>query len=80
MDHLAAEERSVGFGLIRTTYMVLGASGSVVTGVVADGWGWSAAILGLAVLQVGMLVAIVLGPLRDGVGTEASRSVPAGSS
>ena len=80
MDHLAPAERSVGFGLIRTTYMVMGASGSVVTGLVADGWGWSSAVLGLAILQAGMLLAIMLGPLRMETQSEASRSVPAGAS
>jgi Major Facilitator Superfamily. len=79
MDHLTPEERSVGFGLIRTTYMVLGAGGSVVTGLVADGWGWSTAVWGLVLLQVGMLLAIVLGPLRSEGRTEAAQSVRAGS-
>ena len=79
MDHLAEDERSVGFGLIRTTYMVLGAGGSVVTGVVADGLGWSSAVLGLALLQAVMLVVIALGPLRRDP-TEASRTIAAGSS
>jgi len=55
MDHLGDEERSAGFGLIRTAYMVLGASGSVVTGAVADLLGWGPAFLGLAVLLGGML-------------------------
>ena len=80
MDHLAPAERSVGFGLIRTTYMVMGASGSVVTGLVADGWGWRSAVMGLAVLQAGMLLTIMLGPLRMETQSEASRSVPAGAS
>lgn len=55
MDHLSDEERSAGFGLIRTAYMVLGASGSVVTGTLADVLGWEAAFLGLALLLAGML-------------------------
>lgn len=59
MDHLSEEERSAGFGLIRTTYMVLGASGSAVTGVVADVLGWKAAFLGLAALLGGMLVVLL---------------------
>lgn len=78
MDHLAPAERSVGFGLIRTTYMVLGAGGSVVTGVVADGWGWPSAVLGLAVLQAGMLLGILFVPLRSSVSSEERRSVRVG--
>ncbi len=59
MDHLGEHERSAGFGLVRTVYMVLGASGSVVTGFVADLFGWGAAFLGLALLLVGMLGALL---------------------
>lgn len=55
MDHLGDEERGAGFGLIRTAYMVLGASGSVVTGAAADLLGWGPAFLGLAALLGGML-------------------------
>ena len=55
MDHLDEHERSAGFGLIRTVYMVLGASGSVVIGVVADLFGWGTAFLGMTLLLVGML-------------------------
>lgn len=59
MDHLEANERSAGFGLIRTVYMVLGASGSVVTGTVADMMGWGPAFLSLAVLQGVMLLVLL---------------------
>jgi MFS family permease len=59
MDHLDAEERSAGFGLIRSAYMVLGATGSVVTGAAADLLGWEAAFLGLAVLQGAMLLVLL---------------------
>lgn len=59
MDHLEADERSAGFGLIRTVYMVLGASGSVVTGTVADVMGWGPAFVGLAVLQSMMLLVLL---------------------
>jgi Arabinose efflux permease len=55
MDHLGEEERSVGFGLIRSAYMMLGAAGSVVTGAAADLLGWGPAFLGLAALLGGML-------------------------
>ena len=59
MDHLDDHERSAGFGLIRTVYMVLGASGSVAVGLVADLFGWGVAFLGLAGLLVGMLGVLV---------------------
>jgi len=60
MDDLSAEERGAGFGLVRTVYMVVGASGSVVVGAVSDAAGWTTAFgilagvmaLGLAVLAV----------------------------
>ena len=61
MDHLDDEERSAGFGLIRTAYMVLGASGSVVTGAAADLLGWGPAFLGLATLLGGMLLVLLYG-------------------
>ena len=65
MDHLDDHERSAGFGLVRTVYMVLGASGSVVAGFVADFFGWGVAFLGLAVLLVGMLGVLLRVLWRD---------------
>lgn len=41
MDHLSEAERNLGFGLIRTVYMVVAASGSVVIGLFADLFGWA---------------------------------------
>ena len=75
MDHLDDHERSAGFGLVRTVYMVLGAGGSVVTGVVADAFGWDAAFLVLGVLLVGMLGALLRTLWRG----EENRRKPAGS-
>lgn len=43
MDRLTDAERGYGFGLLRTVYMFLAASGSVVTGAVASVAGWPAA-------------------------------------
>lgn len=40
MDALGEAERGVGFGLIRTAALLLGAPGSVVTGYVVDTAGW----------------------------------------
>lgn len=54
MDHLSANERGVGFGFIRTVYMMIASTGSLVTGLVADLFGWAVsfgvliALLGLA--------------------------------
>ena len=65
MDHLGAEERSAGFGLIRTVYMILGAGGSVATGTVADALGWGPAFVGLIGLQAGMLAVILCAMARS---------------
>jgi MFS family permease len=65
MDHLDDHERSAGFGLVRTVYMVLGASGSVVTGFVADVFGWGVAFVVLVLLLVGMLGALVQSTWRN---------------
>ena len=72
MDHLDDHERSAGFGLIRTVYMVLGASGSVAVGLVADLFGWGVAFLGLAGLLVGMLGVLVRLATRPRTGRRVS--------
>ena len=51
MDHLSDAERSAGFGLVRTVYMVIGSLGSVGVGLVADTFGWA--------VSFGMLVAFL---------------------
>ncbi|QLG29248.1 MFS transporter [Halorarum halophilum] len=67
MDRLDAAERGYGFGLIRTTYMFLAASGSVVVGVLADVGGWPLAfgtvigLLGCCLLLLGANRALRLG-------------------
>ncbi|ERH04954.1 MAG: arabinose efflux permease [Halorubrum sp. J07HR59] len=43
IDTLGDAERGAGFGLVRTSYMIVGATGSVVTGALADLLGWTAA-------------------------------------
>lgn len=58
MDVLAEHEQGLGFGLVRTTYMTVGASGSVVVGAVSDSLGWAAAFGILGVLLTIGLVAI----------------------
>ena len=63
IDHLSESERATGFGLVRTVYMTLGASGSVVVGVVADVAGWRASfglLVGLLVVVFGLLVVPVV--------------------
>ncbi len=62
MDNLNDGERGIGFGVIRTTYMVLGASGSVVTGWIADTFSWGTAFLTLAGL-LGLMLVTLLGLL-----------------
>jgi len=60
MDLLSDAERGAGFGLVRTAYMVLGASGSVVVGTVSDAAGWGAAfglLAGVMALGLGTLLA-----------------------
>ncbi|GAB7091131.1 MFS transporter [Halorubrum luteum] len=55
MDHLATEERGAGFGLVRTVYMVIGASGSVVVGALSDVAGWGVAFgLLAAIMALGL--------------------------
>lgn len=51
MDNLSEAERSSGFGLIRTAYMIVAASGSVVVGVLADAFDWT--------VSFGFLVALL---------------------
>ena len=43
LDRLSAAEQGAGFGLVRTVYMILGASGSLVVGAVSDIAGWPVA-------------------------------------
>jgi sugar phosphate permease len=66
MDLLSDAERGAGFGLVRTAYMVTGASGSVVVGAVSDAAGWPVAFgllacvmaLGLATLSANRLLGL----------------------
>jgi MFS family permease len=44
MDNIALGDRGTDFGTVRMTYVLLGASGSAVTGGVADAFGWVASI------------------------------------
>ena len=54
IDHLSADERATGFGLVRTVYMTIGALGSVVVGTLSDIAGWEVAfgaIIGLLAFE-----------------------------
>ena len=59
LDHMSASEEGMGFGLVRTTYMVFGASGSVGVGILADLFGWASAFLALAGILGVILLALV---------------------
>ncbi len=58
LDHMSADEEGMGFGLVRTTYMVFGASGSVGTGLLADFFGWAVAFLALSGILGTIVVAL----------------------
>ena len=58
MDQLDDAERGFGFGLVRTVYMLLAASGSVVVGSLADAGGWVPAYGIVVLLLAGGLVAL----------------------
>jgi MFS family permease len=57
---LGRAERGRGFGAVRTVYVLLGASGGVVTGLLADAVGWrpAFALLGGALLCAAALTAL----------------------
>jgi MFS family permease len=59
IDALSAAERGAGFGLVRTVYTVVGASGSVGVGLTADLFGWAVAFGTLSLLLFGCFVALV---------------------
>lgn len=61
MDHLGADERGTGFGLVRTVVLLGSSLGSGVTGTLADAVGWLAAFGLVAGLLAGLvaLVAVV---------------------
>jgi len=59
-DTFEPDERGAAFGLVRTAYMILGATGSVVVGVLADVAGWQAAY-GLLIGVTGLGLALLVG-------------------
>jgi len=60
MDALHDDEQGVGFGLVRTVYMLLAALGSVVTGALATVFGWRVAYGVLVVIFAGLAVLLTL--------------------
>lgn len=60
MDNLSEAERGAGFGLVRTVYMIIGASGSVIVGVLADYANWMVAF-GILSLIMGLGFVLITG-------------------
>ncbi len=59
MDGLTGSTRATGFGLFRTVYLLLGATGTAVVGATADVAGWTGAFgLLSALLAVVVLSAV----------------------
>jgi len=65
MDAFSATDRSAGFGLVRTIFMLLGSLGSVVTGVLADEFGWPTAYGLVVVLLCVVIVALAVAAVVD---------------
>lgn len=64
LDHMHPGEEGMGFGLVRTTYMVFGASGSVGVGILADVFDWAVAFGVLAGILGVVLVALTGAAVR----------------
>ena len=60
IDVLSETERGAGFGLVRSVYGFIGALGSVVTGILADVFGWGVAFAVLAALLTIVFLALVV--------------------
>ncbi|SEW13612.1 MFS transporter [Natrinema salifodinae] len=67
VDVLSTAERGLGFGLVRTAYMILGATGSVAVGTAADAFGWTVAFGTLsAIMALGLSAILVNNALSLG--------------
>ncbi|WP_122091047.1 MFS transporter [Halalkalicoccus subterraneus] len=64
MDYLSPEERGAGFGLVRTSYMLVSATGSAVVGSVADIASWGVAFSLFLVLLSVVVLALGANALR----------------
>lgn len=69
LDHMSEKEAGLGFGLVRTTYMVFGASGSVGVGLIADLFDWGVAFLSLSAIMGLILLGLLGAALRRAVVT-----------
>jgi TRAP-type uncharacterized transport system fused permease subunit len=60
MDRFSEEEQGIGFGFVRTGYMLIGSMGSVVTGTIAESMGWISAygLLGVLLFFLFALIAV----------------------
>ncbi|MFC6989701.1 MFS transporter [Haloplanus sp. GCM10025708] len=67
MDRFDASERGAGFGLVRTTFLLVSSTGSVVTGTLAGTHGWTAAY-GLILGMLGVAGVALLANRAFGVG------------
>lgn len=65
MVALPAADRTTGYGLVRSVYMLLGAAGSVVTGTLAEVSGWPAAYGLLVVLLSAVALALLANRALD---------------
>jgi sugar phosphate permease len=72
LDHMSPAEEGLGFGLVRTTYMVFGASGSVGVGLLADTVGWAGTFLTLSGVLGLVLVALTATALRRRLRSDVS--------
>ncbi|MFB6192241.1 MAG: MFS transporter [Haloarculaceae archaeon] len=73
LDALDDDEQGLGFGLVRTCYILLGALGGVAVGTVAERAGWSVAfwlLSGISLCALGTVIAVtVLGRGAGDAGT-----------
>ncbi|SDY68441.1 MFS transporter [Halopenitus persicus] len=65
VDELSEREQGMGFGLVRTVYLVGSSFGSVTTGFLADTVGWAAAFMILAAFLGVVLAALVVNYVLD---------------
>lgn len=65
VDNLSADEQGAGFGLIRTVYMIVASSGSVVVGLLADLFGWAVSFGALVGLLGGVLALVTINSALD---------------
>lgn len=65
MDNLSARERAAGFGLVRTTYMIISATGSAIVGTVAAFAGWNAAFSIFVLLLVFICIVLAINHVFD---------------